>query len=261
MTRVQESQESRTSAMDSILQEYREKLNQALELESNELKEKAEQDSSQIISGAREEAAEIVAEAKKEARAEAMKIISEAKKEAELIITESNEKAAEARQELVRVAAELRRLAELIDESDSILQMPDEVQEKEVETDSPPAIKEEVTPEEDIRANTEMTTAPAGDKRGPAVKDSDDTRMFKGRVTLEVVPPFNHEHTGGVPERLAKVSGLEIISSGGYARSNRRVSTYTLDLEQPTPLIKFLKALPAVKDVSEHKGTIVTTLK
>ena len=64
-----------------------------------------------------------------------------------------------------------------------------------------------------------------------------------------------------VPEWLARFPELKVISSNAYASSNRRVTALTLDIEQPIPLLKILRNRPSVKEVTEHKGDIVVTLK
>jgi len=54
---------------------------------------------------------------------------------------------------------------------------------------------------------------------------------------------------------------LKVISTDCYAKANRWITTFTVVLEQSMPLLEIFKALPVVKDVTEHKGNIVITLK
>lgn len=207
MTRVQESPEPTVSGMESIIQEYRARISQALEIESNQLKERAERDSSQIIDRAREEADRVVAQARQEARVES-----------ERIITEAKEEAAEARQESARIIAELKRLATIIAESETKLQPLSETQDKEAEVNSRRATGEAVVPPVSVSEKTEPALPSVGDKQDAPIKESDDSRLFKGCLKLEIVSPFDQDQTGGVPEWLARLHGLKVISTGGYAR-------------------------------------------
>jgi len=322
MAKVQESPGEPTNIdAESIFQEYREKLNQALEAESGKLKEKAERDSKLIIAMAREEADKAVAQAKQEAEAESERIIFEAKEEAERIAREYREKTAEARQESARVLsetrekvsqviteviergttharteldrvasealsqtsriltrlnqsieqiigetetnvrAELESLSALVSEAEMKLQPLSEICFQGLEETSQQETEEEVTPAASVREKTEPVVPSTGNKRGAPVNESDDARLFKGYVKLEIVPPFNQDHSGGVPELLARLPGLRITSKGTYAKANRRISTHDIDLEHPMPLLKIIKTIPPVKNVDEREGNIVVTLK
>ncbi len=319
------------SDTESIIQEYRERLNRALEVEGSKLKERAEQDSKQIIAGAREEADRVVAQAKEEARAESERIIAVARKEAEQTAGKSREEAAEARRESARIIdearekasqiileaveraaehtrgefaraaseamsrtsllltgvsksveqiigeaetnikAELERFATIIDEAEIKRQLLGAIKEKEPEASSKQEAEEAVLPEVSDTGKPEPAvsvsekTAPAapsaGYKRNAAAGNDEDARLFKGCVRLEIIPPFNQEHTAGVPEWLARLPGLKIKSTGNYAGGNRRIETHDIDLAQPMPLLKIFKNMPPVKSVDENKGNIVITLK
>jgi F0F1-type ATP synthase membrane subunit b/b' len=71
---VQESLKPTINDMENIIQEYRERINQALEIEIDKLKEKAERESNQLIAKAREEAGKLITQAREEAREEADRV-------------------------------------------------------------------------------------------------------------------------------------------------------------------------------------------
>lgn len=118
-----------------------------------------------------------------------------------------------------------------------------------------------VTSSAPISPKTESPVHPQFDRRSGSLKDGDDGKAFKGCVKLEMVPPFDQERLEAVPPWLSRLPGVKVISTGGYTRANRWITTYTIDLEQPVLLLKALKNMPPVKDVSENKGNIVVTLR
>jgi hypothetical protein len=97
--------------------------------------------------------------------------------------------------------------------------------------------------------------------RSTAAKESENNRVHKGKLKLEIVHGFNQQHLGGVLECLARVPGLKVISTAGYAAGNRWITAYNINLEQQVPLLKMLKALTSVEDVLEDKGNIIVKLK
>jgi F0F1-type ATP synthase membrane subunit b/b' len=321
MIKVQESLEPVVSETENIIQEYRDKIRQALEIESGKLKERAERDSSQILTRAKDEAAKVVSQARQDAKAESERLLATANEEAEQITRESREEASEARQESARVLsearekasqigaevierstkqaqsefakaasearskvsrlltqvsasvekiidetetnlnAELERLAADIVEAETKLKPLSETHDKKAEVNSRRASAEAVMPTAPVGEKTEPAAPSAGDKRNAPAKSGDESKLFKGALKLEVIPSFDQEQTGGVPEWLAKVRGLKVTSTGGYAGMNRWITTYTIDLEQPMPLLKILKSMPQVKYAAESKGNIIITLK
>jgi F0F1-type ATP synthase membrane subunit b/b' len=320
MAKVSESPEPAVSETEGIIQEYWDKIKQALEVETGKLKERAERESNQIMARAKEDADKALAEARQEARAESQRIIAEAREEAGVIVRESREEAQEARREsagiisetrekasqivteviergtaeaqnefaraaaeaknktsrlLAQVSkgvdqiigetettikAELERLADLIAEVETKLKPIGETDDEEVEAKSRRETQEEARPVPSISERKEPAASPVAEKRGGAIRESDDARLFKGRLKLEVVPPHDGKILEGFPERLAKISGLKIVSKGGYSGVNRW-SAYTIDLDQPTSLLKTLKAISIVEDVAERNGNVVIKLK
>ncbi len=99
MAREKETLEVDILDPESLIREYREKIQNVIEKESSLLKEKAEQESKELVARAKEEAYRIVARSKKEAAIESDQIISRAKEEAEQIEKESHEQSARAIEE------------------------------------------------------------------------------------------------------------------------------------------------------------------
>ena len=148
------------------------------------------------------------------------------------------------------IKAEFERLTSVIAETEEKLLAPGEPDNIETE-ESPP------TPGEEAAAEVPVST----DKPEGEVEEGEDGRLFEGRLKLEMINPFNQTQTGGVPERLARIRGIKTISTDVYSRSSKRITAYTIKIEQPTPLLKILKSIPAVTEVVEDKGNIVITLK
>ena len=92
---------------ESVIREYREKIQLVIEKESNHLRDKAERESKQVIARAKEEAEKIVALARKKANIESEEIISKAREEAEQTIEDSREQSAraidEARKKIIQI--------------------------------------------------------------------------------------------------------------------------------------------------------------
>ena len=108
----------------------------------------------------------------------------------------------------------------------------------------------------------ETSSAPSSSEgRSANAKENENTRVYKGKLKLEIVHGFNQQHLGGVLECLARVPGLKVISTAGYAAGNRWITAYNVNLEQQVPLLKMLKALTSVEDVLEDKGNIIVKLK
>lgn len=99
-----------------------------------------------------------------------------------------------------------------------------------------------------------------GHKPDSTIRKSDDTKLFQGYITLETVSPYDQEK-GGVPEWLARVYGLKVISTSSYPSGNRWIVKHTIELEHPMPLLEILRAIPAVKDIADYDENIVITLR
>jgi vacuolar-type H+-ATPase subunit H len=318
MARVQEPLDSTVTEMERIIQEYRERIVQALETDCSRMKEEAESESNQIIAraqedaeravtqarqaarveseriiaGAKEEAAKITRKSREEAQQESARVVSETREKTSQIISEAVERSTtQAQSEFARVAAEARsqayqlltQVSKLVEqiiaetetniktelerfttdivESEMTLRPYNEAPEKEAEINSQQVIEEEISPDIPAKEKEEPIVLSAGEKRIAPMKEVDEPKLFKGRLKLEMVPPYNQERLEGLPEWLARIPGLTVLSTGSYAGANKWITTYNINLEQPVPLLKILKAVPKVKDVSEHKGNVVITLK
>lgn len=105
MAKALESPEPRLSETENIIQEYRERLEQALKTEKAKLKERAEQDCAQIVARASEESNAIVVAAREGAE----QILKEARARAD---EEASGKFAQAQQKAEQLIRDADRLAE-----------------------------------------------------------------------------------------------------------------------------------------------------
>ncbi len=295
MVRAEESLESMVTETENAIQEYRQKIQQALEIDSKKLKEKAERDSNQIIARAKEEAEQIIKKAREEAaeaQQESARAIGEAKEKAAQIIAEVIERGTtQAQRELARTAsearsktsqllaqvskgidqiisdtetnikAELERLSTVITEAKEKLQPLSEVQNKEPAINLRRSANETVIPLGPATEKPAPAAPPAAEKRAAPVKDNEDTQIFKGSFKIEIVAQYNQERLEGVPDWLYRVPGLKVMSTDVYTRANRWITAYNVELDKPMPLLKVLKAIPQLKDVTEHRGNIVMALR
>jgi hypothetical protein len=286
MPKIQEATEITVSETENIILECKERIWQALEVDSHKLKEKAELECSQILAGAREEAEKTIAQARQEALAESGRIISQATEKAAQIINISREESVKAQQESARMInetrlltqvnksveqtinetgintkAKLERLASIIADAESALQSMSETQNKEEDIPSPTETGEAVIPEVLPIKKTDPTNTAFKDKQSITIKYGENSRLFEGRINLEVIRPFDQERLAGVPEWLNNLKGLKVTPTGCYARANRWITQFSLDLEQPLPLLEIFETLQPIKEAIEHRGSIVITMK
>jgi tetratricopeptide (TPR) repeat protein len=107
-----ESLGSKVSETKSVIQEFGEKISQALEMEKKKLREQAEEEARQIVTRAKEEASKFIIQARQESEIEASKFLDKIKEKAEQILRESREKAAaEARRESAKIIHETKEKA------------------------------------------------------------------------------------------------------------------------------------------------------
>jgi polyhydroxyalkanoate synthesis regulator phasin len=272
------------------------RLKEKAELDSSRIIAQARQEAAaetqRLIEKAREEAGEITRQSSEEgarARQESAGLMAEARERAQKIISEIVEcGTALTQRELARQASEAKNktsqllkqfnqsLAQIMDENENSFKaeldrLSGIISEAEKRLQIETSVKAvETNP---VKAGSEVHTASAAEKEkiqpmpafpvktAPgAVKESDEARLFRGRLELEIIPRFNQEQTGGVPESLARLTGSKLIPTGGYASGNRRISTFSLDLAEPVPLLKMIRTLNVVKDVEDQRGIIVVTL-
>ena len=314
MTKTQELMEPKVNEVESVIQECRERIREALELEGSQLKEKAERDSGQIIARAKEEADKTLAEARQEARLEAERIITAAREESEQMAKESREESARvinetrkkvlqmiteamqsstnrAQSEIARAAsearsktsqllaqvgqsveqiigesekrinAELEHLTNVIEDSATKMPQPREMPTRESEVRLRAATEETPEPPTPVSEKPALNIHKAADIPSAANKDSEDGKLFEGTLTLEIVSPFGQEHQGGILERLVQVNGLKVRSTEGFTKANRWITKYNIFLKQPTPLLKILRPISGIKEITEHKDNLIITLK
>jgi hypothetical protein len=254
--------------------------------ESRHKAAKAWQEPGQIINDAREQASQVIANiieytatqvqndfarVSVEARNKTAQILIEIGQSVEQIIsdTQKNIKAELERLSIITTEAEskLRALREK-DQKDTELsvQIAGETQneeptsEKEAEVSSQPVIEEETAPA-DV-TNEKQQNIPSDEvKVSTQVKVTEEENLFKGRLKLTIVSPYDQEHVGGVPEWLAQLPDLKVLSRVSHASANRWMTTYTIYLEKAMPLLNIIKSIPPVKNVSEQEGNFTVILK
>jgi tetratricopeptide (TPR) repeat protein len=107
-----ESPETKASETKNVIQEFGEKISQALEMEKKKMREQAEEEAKQIIARAKDEAGRYIIQAKQESEKEADIFFNQVQEKAEQILKESREKAAiEARRESDKIISETREKA------------------------------------------------------------------------------------------------------------------------------------------------------
>jgi F0F1-type ATP synthase membrane subunit b/b' len=392
MTKIFESPEHKVSEAESIIQEYRAKLEKALKIENDKLKERAEQDSTQILAKAseeskaiiessrreaeqilkeardradeesskkfaraqqeseriireadrladekakektknevqrilaktREETDKAIAQAKKDAKVESDKIIGKSKEEAEQIAREARERASnEARQESARILSDTQEkasqiVAEILSHGteqvkSQFTRIVSEAKDK-LESEIAPLVTEMTKSIEQVMGETEKSVqaelkylatviaeverqlkpdidkpekesavslnkitkedvapfaSPARaevDVRGKStpVEVMDNPGLYKGNLNIEVSPPYDREQLNAMLEHLAQVPGLKVLSAGGYLDKDKCVMTYCVDVAQPAPLLKILRAMPQVDEVSQRGEKVGITMK
>ena len=223
--------------------------------------QKPRKNQQESISETREEATLIITEIIKngttQAQSEFTQIASDTISKTSLLLTQVSKKFEQIISETEKnIKGELEHLSALAAEAEIKLQALEKIYDNKPEIDFQPEVVEAVTPVVSISEKMDPVNPSSEVQRDTPVKESVDPGLFTGSHTLEIVAPFNQEQQGGVPEWLTRVPDLKITQTGGYARANRYVKTYNIDLEQPMPLLKILKTIPSVKGVSEYKGNI-----
>ena len=107
----------------------------------------------------------------------------------------------------------------------------------------------------------DLTSPRPATENAPVISENPDARLFSGDVRFEIVPSYGWNEGEGVPGWLREVPGLRVISTGGYYGVNRWITTCTVTLDQPAPLLCTLKAMPQAGEVREHDGNILIRLR
>lgn len=57
-----------------------------------------------------------------------------------------------------------------------------------------------------------------------------------------------------------RIPGLKVVAEDNYAGLNRWTTTYSIELAQPTPLLRIFKAMKPVTDATERNNVITVKL-
>ena len=123
------------------------------------------------------------------------------------------------------------------------------------------APKEEAKPEACVGVRPEPAVSSTGTRQTAPRDTGEGARLFQGRLRVEIIPPFGRDHMESLPEWLAQLPGLKVISTGGYPGRNRWVTSFLIDLKQPAPLLKIIEDAPHVESVAERDGSLVIELR
>ncbi len=135
-----------------------------------------------------------------------------------------------------------------------------EPEEQETRESPPAALKEDPLPEARVGVRLEPPVSSVGTRRVISNSTPEDAKLFEGRLRVEIIPPFGRDHMESLPDWLAQLPGLTVISTGGYAGRNRWVTSFLIDLKRPAPLLKIIEAAPHVRSVAQHYGSLVIEL-
>jgi hypothetical protein len=116
--------------------------------------------------------------------------------------------------------------------------------------------KEAATPIASVFEEIDSGIYPVPDKLDIQIENN-DSRLFQGRIKVEIVCPPYKEDSWSMQDELARVPGLKVISTDNYIRGNSRIMVNIIELEQPMPLLETIKSTMRIEDVAESEGYIV----
>jgi cell division septum initiation protein DivIVA len=214
----------------------------------SETKEKASQIIKEVIERGTTQTQRELAQAASEARSKTAQLLAQVNKNVDQIIAETE----------ANIKAELERLANTAAQAETKLhQLSDihkvsDTRNKGAEVNSRRATSETVIPLGPATEKVQSAAPSVEEKRSVSnVKDSDENQLFKGSLKLEIGAVYNQERLEGVPDWLYRIPGLKFMSTDVYTRANRWVTAYVIELDKPMYLVKILKAIPQLKDVSD----------
>jgi F0F1-type ATP synthase membrane subunit b/b' len=261
-----------------VLDEYTQKLLEAIQQEKKRVREQALQESSSIIAQAGEKARQIYEKAIKDAEEESAAILAESKVLAGLIIGEAErftkavaELKQSAEQEIEEASVKVRQEADVIAEAigrgeKTIGDAKDELQKefkesarvvteikqklKQVTKASENKTKKESTPLDEpvessmgiINDGEEVAEPTGAEAQGSSSNGSDD-QPFLGTLALDV-SPGGSELSERFQKRLSKIPNLDVSLVDNSAKEKTRITVF---VNKPLPLLSILNELALVK--------------
>lgn len=99
---------------------------------------------------------------------------------------------------------------------------------------------------------------PAKGKAKKAVEKTEGAGLYRGVVTLAIVPPIDIVQLDSLKEGLFQVENLRVVTVGGAAGEGSQV---IVSAEEPLPLLDILGKMPVVEGVVEKGDVIQVRLK
>jgi len=99
---------------------------------------------------------------------------------------------------------------------------------------------------------------PAKGKAKKAVELTEGAGLYRGVVTLAIVPPIDIVQLDSLKEGLFQVENLRVVTVGGAAGEGSQV---IVSAEEPLPLLDILGKMPVVEGVVEKGDVIQVRLK
>jgi len=263
------------SEIENIIQEYKQKIAQALHSENEALKKQSEQDSIRMVAEAREEAEKILMQARLDASGETKKTIAIIKEIKAELDKETAQLLSDVSKNVARIIADtenkIKTEMEKLDDTIVAAELKfDEnlVSTKEpLETNRQTVASKPVIPVEQNNEPQKQATRPKQDNvTAQTSSRNDEGRLFKGVYDLEVSPWASSEkqnkrlQSEWMQEQIQKIPGLRVVKTENYPSFNKTIVRYVIDLSQPVPLLKLFKTTNSVKQVFERGRTLVIEL-
>ncbi len=188
--------------------------------------------------------------AKEKAKKEAKEAEEKAKREAKEAKEKAKREAKESKERIKRKAAEAKEAKQAREAKEKAKREAKEAKER--------AKREAAEAKEAKRA--EEKAKKEGEKRGaeeeaePAVV----TKLYKGVVELTIMPPVDLGQLENLEKDLRQVENLRLVLVGGSVDEGNRI---VVSAEEPIPLLRILKEMPAVEQVVRKSGKTQVTLK
>ena len=254
---------------ESVLDEFKRRIDQAVEKDRDKLKKLAEQESVGIITRAREEADNIVAEANRQAKEETERIVAKAQKEADEIRQKAESDVAQVLAEATKKAREIvtkteEKICPVLAESGRIVMEAHQKLEKaiaavEQEFKEPERQDEAISVPTSLRGESEHAVPRSiGPGSGVPTTWKDDERDYEGRLELRIVPPVDGAQASNFKEQLLQIPYLRLLTMSGSSDGGTLIIA---ELPKPLPILKEIRQIPAVREAVWYKDDIYVALK
>ncbi len=233
-------------------------VSQATEMGKKEAEEiilKAKEEVSQLLKTAREEAT-------REGKKEFLRIVDEAKQLSKEIMNSSRELATKQGKEKIndalldvrqKLSNEISQLLKQVTQNtDTII--------ANVQIDTMDLGKEE--PDTSNGQNQALDAGEADRDKNTLTDDILDNTLYQGLLSLRILSPVQSYQLRSLEKHLVQIPGIHIVSIGGSSAKNEYKTEIIIDVSAPLPMLRLLKDLPPVDDISsQNKKVIIIRLK